>query len=103
MPNLSQLLQTKAKPEHLRLFNACKDLHSQLADVNNVFVCGGYVRDLILGNPTKDIDLCIEGNSEKFSTMLAKTLNLGEPLESQFLTFKLVAGFSCKDAKALRV
>jgi len=103
MPNLSQLLQTKAKPEHLQLFNACKDLHPQLADVNNVFVCGGYVRDLILGNPTTDIDLCIEGNSEKFSTMLAKTLNLGEPLESQFLTFKFVAGDGTADVKSIDI
>ena len=66
MPNLSQLLTTKAKPEHLRLFNACKDLHSQLADIDNIYVCGGYVRDLILDNQTEDIDLCIEGNSKKF-------------------------------------
>ena len=103
MPNLSQLLTTKAKPEHLRLFNACKDLHSQLTDIDNIYVCGGYVRDLIMGNQTEDIDLCIEGNSKKFSTMLSERLNLGKPHESQFLTFKFVGGKGKDNVKSIDI
>jgi len=103
MPNISQLLQTKAKPEHLRLFNECKDLHLQHADVANVFVCGGYVRDLILGKPTQDIDLCVEGDSTTFSETLANRLDLEKSFESEFMTFKLAAKEADADVKSIDI
>jgi len=49
---------------------------SQLADAlgTEAYVVGGYVRDLILGRATKDIDVMIVGSGIDFAKALAKEL-----------------------------
>ncbi|MBL4577186.1 MAG: HD domain-containing protein [Flavobacteriales bacterium] len=49
---------------------------TSLADAhgNEVYVVGGYVRDLILGRDTKDIDVMVVGSGIEFAKSLAKTL-----------------------------
>jgi poly(A) polymerase len=38
----------------------------------NVFLVGGFLRDLLLGRETKDFDLVPEGNAEKFASNFAR-------------------------------
>ena len=103
MPNLSQLLMSKSKAGHIRVFNACSEIQSQLDEVNEVFVCGGFVRDLIQGNPPGDIDLCVAGNAKKFSVALSKKLDVQNPAESQFLTFKINTNELMEDVLSIDV
>ena len=38
----------------------------------NIFLIGGVVRDLIMNNPIKDIDITVEGDAIEFAKMLEK-------------------------------
>ncbi|MDA8229664.1 MAG: CBS domain-containing protein, partial [Desulfitobacterium hafniense] len=65
---------------------------SLVADELNysVYIVGGFVRDLLLGNPTKDIDFVVEGNSSIFASTLASRLtDLELTVHSQFGTATL--------------
>lgn len=41
----------------------------------NLYVVGGYVRDLILGEEVKDIDIVVEGDGMAFTALVARELN----------------------------
>lgn len=64
----------KRLPEEIinLLFNL-RDLAKQMN--YNVFLVGGFVRDLILGVENFDIDIVLEGDGIDFSSTLAKKLN----------------------------
>lgn len=47
----------------------------------NVFVVGGYVRDLLLNRTCKDIDFVVIGNGIEFASHIAKRLNKTEHLK----------------------
>ncbi len=42
---------------------------------NELWLVGGYIRDVSLGIPSKDYDIAITGNATKFSRILSKKLN----------------------------
>src|SRR5688572_13702976 len=51
---------------------------SQIASENNIeaYVIGGYVRDLILERPSKDIDIVVIGNGLEFARLCADKLRV---------------------------
>ena len=51
-----------------------------IADKNGqqVFAIGGYVRDLLLNRPSKDIDIVVEGSGIALATEAAKALRAGK-------------------------
>ncbi len=92
MPNLAQLLTSKSPVEHQRIFNLCREFSASVANVDAVYVVGGVVRDLVLGREPGDVDISVVGDGSAFSEALAERLGAGHPIESEFLTFKIVAG-----------
>ena len=62
-------------------------LISEIGDEENVrvFVIGGYVRDCILGNPSKDIDIVVLGSGIDFARKLSK--KIGRVKVSYFKNF----------------
>jgi len=89
MPNLAQLLTSKSSPEYRRVFELCREISSELDDVDGVYVVGGIVRDLAIGREPGDIDLSVVGNAGLLSNTLAERINAEPPAESQFQTFKI--------------
>ncbi|SVE31204.1 uncharacterized protein METZ01_LOCUS484058, partial [marine metagenome] len=72
MSSISQLL-TDNNPHSNILETAGK-----LANHTGIpaYVVGGYVRDIMLGKPSSDIDIMVEGDGIAFSKQLAKELNI---------------------------
>ncbi len=65
------------------VFNALR----HVADINKIetYVIGGYVRDLILGIPSKDIDIVVRGSGIEMAESVAA--RLGNPKVSVFKNF----------------
>ena len=69
---------------------------AKYATENNIpaYVIGGYVRDLILGRPSKDIDIVVVGDGPAFAGEIAKIMRVKKV--SIFQTYG-TAHFSYKD------
>tara|TARA_B100000674_G_scaffold258821_1_gene213429 strand:- start:2218 stop:3636 length:1419 start_codon:yes stop_codon:yes gene_type:complete len=67
------------------------EIVSQTAEELNLraFVIGGYVRDLYLGRPSKDIDIVVEGKGIELALATAK--KIGNPKVSIFKSFGTAA------------
>ena len=56
----------------------------------NTYLVGGYVRDIILGNHLKDIDIMVEDKVFEYSKQLSKKLKVNKTVEfEKFLTVKI--------------
>ncbi|CAA7602065.1 Alanine-tRNA ligase [Acididesulfobacillus acetoxydans] len=57
----------------------------------SVYAVGGFVRDLLLLTPTRDLDLVVEGNGPRFAGVLAAKLGSGElTLHTRFGTANIL-------------
>lgn len=92
MPNLAQLLISKSSAEHRRTFDLCREISAVVEAIDGVYVVGGFVRDVILGRKPGDVDITVVGDAGAFSRALATRLGMDQPVESQFLTFRLSVG-----------
>ncbi|MCH7983145.1 MAG: CCA tRNA nucleotidyltransferase [Chloroflexi bacterium] len=90
MPNLAQLLTSKSSVEQRRIIDLCRELSADIANVDGVYVVGGFVRDVILGRKPGDVDISVVGDAGAFSEALADRLGTSRPVESEFLTYKIV-------------
>ncbi|MEE9232423.1 MAG: CBS domain-containing protein [Nitrospirales bacterium] len=86
-PNLKGQLKNRLPPPLLRLL----DTIEQLADDQKVeaFLVGGFVRDLLMGNPNYDLDVVIEGDGILFGKTLADTLDAEWTIHERFGTVSL--------------
>ena len=73
MSNLAALLQ--ARPDHQPLLETAGALGEKLG--LETYVVGGYVRDLLMGRDTNDIDLMVAGDGIAFARALADRLGVG--------------------------
>ncbi|MFH2138575.1 MAG: hypothetical protein ABII88_08705 [Candidatus Omnitrophota bacterium] len=76
------------------------------ADANgvNVYVVGGFVRDIILAQENYDIDIVAEQNAFEFAKNLGEVFSVKVKLNNRFKTAKiLLPGKVCLDIAAARV
>jgi tRNA nucleotidyltransferase (CCA-adding enzyme) len=70
MPDYMYLLESRLSPEQRALLERVQEL-SRVQDVN-IYLTGGAVRDLISGQPIRDLDFTIEGNPVRMVRELEK-------------------------------
>jgi tRNA nucleotidyltransferase (CCA-adding enzyme) len=70
MPDYMFLLESRLSPEQRAALERVKEL--ALAQELNVYLTGGAVRDLISGQPIRDLDFTVEGNPQKIVRELEK-------------------------------
>ena len=63
MPDYMFLLESRLSPEQRAALERVKEL-AQVQELN-VYLTGGAVRDLISGQPIRDLDFTIEGNPQR--------------------------------------
>ena len=88
MSNIAQLLSSQL--EHQPILTAAR----QLADESSlqVYLVGGYVRDLLMQRSSRDIDLMVEGDGIAFAEGLARQLKLGPVVPYADFGTALIAG-----------
>ena len=78
-------------------------LQAVATDVRGVYLVGGAVRDLLLGESSFDIDLAVEGDGIAFARTLAARLKGHVRPHDKFGTAVVVASGRTRQGRALRV
>ncbi|MDR2604938.1 MAG: CBS domain-containing protein [Desulfovibrio sp.] len=91
--SIAQMLEERLPGEIFALLRKAGSLGDKLG--MSVFAVGGFVRDLLMGNPNLDIDLSVEGDGIRFAELLAAELGGKARPHRKFKT----AVVSCKDAR----
>ncbi len=83
---------------------ALVDMAARIASEEGVplYLVGGAVRDLLLGRPTEDLDLVVEGDAETLAAVIAKRMSGDVVSRSQFATVKLKVRGSSLDMVTAR-
>jgi len=84
--NLSDLLQKSIPLDQLDLIHRVADTASELGFP--IYVVGGFVRDLLLGHPSLDFDLVVEGNAITLARALAQKYGGSVTAHEKFITAK---------------
>ncbi len=74
----------------LPLFALLSDIAKQ--SKTEIYVIGGFVRDMVLGRPSKDIDVVVLGNGISFAEKVARALNTNLAIFKNFGTAMLKMG-----------
>lgn len=84
-----QALMDEALPPALRdLLLTARDMANELGYA--LYVVGGFVRDLLLGTPTLDLDLVVEGDAIQLARALAPRLGARTRSHGRFGTAKVI-------------
>ncbi|MCX7967136.1 MAG: hypothetical protein N3B10_01470, partial [Armatimonadetes bacterium] len=83
----TKIMHERLPKEVISLLREIGELSSQRG--LTVYAVGGFVRDLLLGVPTLDIDVVVEGNGIAFSKELAQLWGTGLTIHERFLTATL--------------
>ena len=100
MPNVAEALEEQLAPEQLQrlgLLARASERHGAVP-----FLVGGTVRDLLLGQPTIDLDLSLVGASGDLAAALARELGGEVVARSRFGTSKLRLGDTVLDLATAR-
>ncbi|MBC7190641.1 CBS domain-containing protein, partial [Candidatus Aerophobetes bacterium] len=91
--NLKSLLEKKVPSRIMDILVKAGEVAKKMGF--SVFIVGGFVRDLLLGNENLDIDLSVEGEGVLFARELAEKLNATLSLHPEFgtATLELEEGF----------
>jgi len=85
--NLAAVMQRDLPSELVSLLREIGELASQMG--MTAYVVGGFVRDLLLGAPTLDVDIVVEGDGIAFAKKLAQLWHAGLTVHERFLTATL--------------
>ncbi len=86
--NLADQLAAALPAERLALMHLVSDEAAALAEGVSPFIVGGFVRDLLLGQPGQDFDIVVEGDAIALSRRLAAKHGGRVTAHSQFGTAK---------------
>ena len=84
--NLSDLLQKAISSDQLDLIHRVADEASALGFP--IYIVGGFVRDLLLGHPSLDFDLVVEGDAIKLTDSLVSKYGGKATIHQKFGTAK---------------
>ena len=85
---MSKISEILLNSEHYRILKIAGEVGDSLNV--NTYLVGGYVRDIILGNHLKDIDIMVEDKVFEYSKKLSKKLKVNKTVEfEKFLTVKI--------------
>ncbi|MBM4430322.1 MAG: CBS domain-containing protein, partial [Chloroflexi bacterium] len=87
---IQSLLRTTLPPTLRALLDQARDAANSLG--YSLYVVGGFVRDLLLGTPTLDLDLVVEGDAIRLAKELARQLRGRVRSHSRFGTAKVILG-----------
>lgn len=85
--NLAVLMQQHLSPEKVTLLREIGEV--AFAMDMTAYAVGGFVRDLLLGTPTLDVDIVVEGNGSTLARALAKRWNAKLTGHERFMTATL--------------
>lgn len=85
---IAALLDETLPPALLELLHQVRNQANDLG--YSLYVVGGFVRDLLLGQPTLDLDLVVEGDAIALARHLAETLHGRVRSHGRFGTAKLI-------------
>ncbi len=85
---IAQLIESALPPPLLKLIQKASQTAAQMDF--SLYVVGGFVRDLLLGIPTLDLDLVVEGNAIALARRLQKKVGGRVKSHSRFGTAKLI-------------
>ncbi len=93
---IAQLIEDALPASLLELIQQASQTAAQMG--SSLYVVGGFVRDLLLGTPTLDLDLVVEGNAIALAKRLQKRVGGRVTSHVRFGTAKLIL-----DAKAFPI
>ncbi len=83
-PNLKKLMQRQLPTETVGLL---QDIGQEAQRKNmTAYAVGGFVRDLLLGSPTLDVDITVEGNGVVLAKTLSERWNADLTVHEHFMT-----------------
>jgi tRNA nucleotidyltransferase (CCA-adding enzyme) len=85
---LRRLMEDALPPGLRELLITARDVANDLGD--SLYIVGGFVRDLLLGAPTLDLDLVVEGDAIRLAEQLARRLGARVRSHARFGTAKLI-------------
>lgn len=100
MKNISSILRERVSEDIFSLLLLCGKIADKLSI--NVYVVGGFVRDLFLNTVNLDVDLVVEGNAIDFTRHLTSAVQGSQKIHKQFGTAVIVCpdGFKIDVATA---
>ncbi len=87
---IQRLLRSSLPVPLLDLLLEARDTANQMG--YSLYAVGGFVRDLLLGSPTLDLDLVVEGDAIALARRLAKQLRARVTSHGRFGTSKVILG-----------
>ena len=85
---IAQLIEDALPAPLLKLIRKASQTATQMG--SSLYVVGGFVRDLLLGTPTLDLDLVVEGNAIALAKRLQKKVGGRVTSHARFGTAKLI-------------
>ena len=87
---IQRLLRSSLPVPLLDLLLQARDTANEMG--HSLYIVGGFVRDLLLGTPTFDLDLVVEGDAIAVARRLAKELRARVTSHGRFGTAKVILG-----------
>ncbi len=100
-PNATHLMEQRLSQESLALIRKAGDLAAERR--LDLYLVGGVVRDILLGQPSSDLDLVVEGNAAELAEALVEQVGGKLVVHRRFGTAKVRTGGLTVDVATARL